>query len=142
MKKIYTCIDIGTDTIRILVSEYYGKKFRTLAVSSVRSKGIKRGVIVDESLVLERLKLALDDIILSWTDDYIDALATHALKLKAGARSIKKAIETDDFLDSFSEHCGSGYDLCMVYGDRYAIHEYNSYGRYRQQGRYESPDFE
>ena len=62
MKKIYTCIDIGTDTIRILVSEYYGKKFRTLAVSSVRSKGIKRGVIVDESLVLERLKLALDDI--------------------------------------------------------------------------------
>ena len=62
MKKIYTCIDIGTDTIRILVSEYYDKKFRTLAVSSVRSKGIKRGVIVDESLVLERLKLALDDI--------------------------------------------------------------------------------
>lgn len=62
MKKIYTCIDIGTDTIRILVSEYYGKKFRTLAVSSVRSKGIKRGVIVDETLVLERLKLALDDI--------------------------------------------------------------------------------
>lgn len=40
-EKIYTCIDIGTDTIRILVSEYYGKKFRTLAVSSVRSKGIK-----------------------------------------------------------------------------------------------------
>ena len=29
MKKIYTCIDIGTDTIRILVSEYYDKKFRT-----------------------------------------------------------------------------------------------------------------
>ena len=28
MKKIYTCIDIGTDTIRILVSEYYGKKFK------------------------------------------------------------------------------------------------------------------
>ncbi len=62
MKKIYTCIDIGTDTIRILVSEYYQKKFRTLAVSSVRSKGIKNGVITDENLVLERLKLALDDV--------------------------------------------------------------------------------
>ena len=62
MKKIYTCIDIGTDTIRILVSEYYQKKFRTLAVSSVRSKGIKNGVIIDENLVLERLKLALDDV--------------------------------------------------------------------------------
>lgn len=62
MKKIYTCIDIGTDTIRILVSEYYQKKFRTLAVSSVRSKGIKNGLIVDENLVLERLKLAIEDI--------------------------------------------------------------------------------
>lgn len=62
MKKIYTCIDIGTDTIRILVSEYYQKKFRTLAVSSVRSKGIKHGLIVDENLVLERLKLAIEDI--------------------------------------------------------------------------------
>lgn len=62
MKKIYTCIDIGNDTIRILVSEYYHKRFRTLAVSSVRSKGIKNGVIVDENLLLERLKLSLDDI--------------------------------------------------------------------------------
>lgn len=62
MKKIYTCIDIGTDTIRILVSEYYQKKFRTLAVSSVRSKGIKNGLIIDENLVLERLKLAIEDI--------------------------------------------------------------------------------
>lgn len=62
MKKIYTCIDIGTDTIRILVSEYYQRKFRTLAVSSVRSKGIKNGTIVDENVLLERLKLALDDV--------------------------------------------------------------------------------
>ncbi len=62
MKKIYTCIDIGNDTIRILVSEYYHKRFRTLAVSSVRSKGVKNGVIVDENLLLERLRLALNDI--------------------------------------------------------------------------------
>lgn len=62
MKKIYTCIDMGTDTIRVLVSEYYHNKFRTLAVSSVRSKGIKNGIITDEELVLERLKLALEDI--------------------------------------------------------------------------------
>lgn len=62
MKKIYTCIDIGSDTIRILVMEYFAKKYRTLAVSSVRSKGIKNGKIVDENLVQERIKLALDDI--------------------------------------------------------------------------------
>lgn len=62
MKKIYTCIDIGSDTIRILVSECYQNKFRTLAISSVRSKGIKNGIIADSNLVVERLKLALEDI--------------------------------------------------------------------------------
>lgn len=62
MKKIYTSIDIGSDTIRILVSEYFGGKQRTLAVSSVRSKGVKNGFITDENALLERIKLALDDI--------------------------------------------------------------------------------
>lgn len=62
MKKIYTCIDIGSDTIRILVSEYFEGKTRTLAVSSVKSKGVRNGIIVDPNLLSERLKLALDDI--------------------------------------------------------------------------------
>lgn len=62
MKKIYTSIDIGSDTIRILVSEYFDGKQRTLAVSSVRSKGVKNGFITDENALLERIKLALDDI--------------------------------------------------------------------------------
>ncbi len=62
MKKIYTSIDIGSDTIRVLVSEYFKGKFRTLAVSSVRSKGVRNGVITDQDLVLERLKLAMDDL--------------------------------------------------------------------------------
>ena len=61
-KKIYTCIDIGNDTIRILVSEYYQKKYRTLAASSVRTKGVKNGRITDENLLIERIKLALEDI--------------------------------------------------------------------------------
>lgn len=62
MKKIYTCIDLGSDTVRILVMEYFENKYRTLAVSSVRSKGIKHGKIVDENLLQQRLKLALEDV--------------------------------------------------------------------------------
>ena len=62
MKKIYACIDIGSDTIRVLVSEYFQNNFRTLAVSSVRSKGVKNGEIIDEDVLVERIKLALDDI--------------------------------------------------------------------------------
>ena len=62
MDKIYTCIDISSDTIRILVSELYKNKYRTLAVSSVRSKGLKNGLIVDSDIVGDRIKIALDDI--------------------------------------------------------------------------------
>ena len=62
MRKIYTSIDIGSDTIRILVSEDINGKKRTLAVSSVRSKGIKASKIVDEEKVIERIKIALEDI--------------------------------------------------------------------------------
>ncbi len=62
VKKIYTCIDISSDTIRILVSEYYQKEVRVLAISSVRAKGVKNGMIVDEDSVIERLKLAIEDI--------------------------------------------------------------------------------
>ncbi|MEG2351285.1 MAG: hypothetical protein RSA10_01020 [Bacilli bacterium] len=62
MKKIYTSIDIGSDTIRVLTGEYYQDKLRVLAVSSVKSRGVKNGLIVDPELVTERLKLALDDI--------------------------------------------------------------------------------
>lgn len=62
MKKIYTCIDMASDTIRILVSEYFSGKFNTLAVTSVRSKGIKNGIIIDPDLLKERLQYALKDI--------------------------------------------------------------------------------
>lgn len=62
MKKIYTSIDIGNDTIRILVGEYFAGKIRILAVSSVKTKGISCGNVVDESLLIERIKLSLSDI--------------------------------------------------------------------------------
>ena len=62
MEKIYTCIDISSDTIRILVSQLYKNKYRTLAVSSVRSKGLKNGIIVDPDMVSEKIKIALEDI--------------------------------------------------------------------------------
>ena len=62
MKKIYTSIDIGSDAIRILVGEYFQNELRVLAVSSVKSKGIRNGLIYDADLALERLKIAINDI--------------------------------------------------------------------------------
>jgi cell division protein FtsA len=45
VKHIYTSVDIGTDTIKVVVTELYKGKLNLLAASSVKSKGIKKGLI-------------------------------------------------------------------------------------------------
>ncbi|MDD3048648.1 MAG: cell division protein FtsA [Bacilli bacterium] len=62
MKKIYTSIDIGSDTIKILVGEMFNNKLNVLASSSIRSKGIKKGLIVDASEAIVSIREALEDI--------------------------------------------------------------------------------
>ena len=47
MKHIFTSIDIGSDTIKIVVCELFNNKLNLLAASSVKSRGIKKGLIAD-----------------------------------------------------------------------------------------------
>lgn len=62
MRKVYTSVDLGSDSIKILVGEILNKKLNVLSVSSIKSKGIKKGLIVDANEVLECLKDAIKDI--------------------------------------------------------------------------------
>ena len=62
MKKIYTGIEIGSYSIKVLVSEYVNGKFHVLATTNVRSKGIKKGLVVDVEEALVSLKKAKQDI--------------------------------------------------------------------------------
>lgn len=62
MKHIYTSIDLGSDNIKIIVCELYGGKLNLLACTSTKSKGIKRGLIVNVEEASESLKSALKDI--------------------------------------------------------------------------------
>lgn len=59
MKKIYTSIDIGTSFIKILVSEVSEDRLSVLASSSVRSRGLKRGLIVDANEAVISIKEAV-----------------------------------------------------------------------------------
>ncbi len=56
MRNIYTCVDIGTDTIRFVTAEYYNGKYNILASTSVLSKGVKKGKICDATLICNALK--------------------------------------------------------------------------------------
>lgn len=62
MKKIYTAIDIGTYSIKFVVLEYYNSKFYVLGSHQVKSKGIKKGLIVEPSLVIDSIKEGILEI--------------------------------------------------------------------------------
>ena len=59
MKQIYTSLDLGSSSIKIIVAEYYKQNINILSVADVPSKGIKRGLIVDPELACSSLKEAL-----------------------------------------------------------------------------------
>lgn len=59
MRHIYTSLDIGSDSIKIVVCELYQNKLNLLASSSFKSKGIKKGLIMN---VEEASKCILDSL--------------------------------------------------------------------------------
>ena len=62
MRNIYSGIDIGSDTIKIVTGEYVNGNFNVLASTSVPSNGVRRGLIVDSDLVTESLKSGIKDV--------------------------------------------------------------------------------
>jgi len=62
MKHVYTSIDIGSDTIKVVVCELFQNKLNLLATSSVKSKGIKKGLITDVYEASESVKKALNEV--------------------------------------------------------------------------------
>ena len=49
MKKIYTSIDIGSDSIKMVTAEIYKRKVNVLASTSIKSEGIKKEVKISFS---------------------------------------------------------------------------------------------
>ena len=62
MKKIYTSIDIGSDTVKVLVCELYKGKMNVLASSTVKSSGIKKGLIVDANEASICIRKAIQEV--------------------------------------------------------------------------------
>ena len=62
MRKIFSSIDIGSDSIKIAVCELFEEKLNILASTKYPSSGIKQGVVVDENSVKETLIKAIHEI--------------------------------------------------------------------------------
>lgn len=59
MGDVYTAIDMGTDSIKVVVMEKKGKEFFTLASTSVKSSGIREGFITDTKVAVSSVKNAI-----------------------------------------------------------------------------------
>lgn len=61
MRKVYVSADLGSDSIKLLVGEILNRKLNVLSISEVKSRGIKKGVIVDANEILSSLREAISD---------------------------------------------------------------------------------
>ena len=59
---IYSCIDIGSDTIKIVVGRINDDKLDILGATNTRSVGIKKGLIVDAELAMKSIMLAQEEM--------------------------------------------------------------------------------
>lgn len=62
MKKIYTSIDIGSDTIKFVVAEKHKNNVNVLAAHEEKSKGIRKGLIVDPNLAINAIKDGIKEL--------------------------------------------------------------------------------
>ncbi len=87
MKEIISSLDIGSSTVKLVVGEVYKNEVNVLCVSEVKSKGVKKGVIVnpEETIISlkelfrraeETLGIAVNKVILIVPSYYAEFLVT------------------------------------------------------------------
>lgn len=62
MEHVYSSIDIGSDTIKLVVCELHKNHLNLLAASSTPAKGIKHGLITDPEKARESISLAFKEV--------------------------------------------------------------------------------
>ena len=104
MKEIISSLDIGSSTVKLIVGEVYKNDVHVLAVSEVKSKGVKRGIIVNPEDTLislkevfsrceEMLNIKIDKVILTVPSYYAEFLVTEGESTITNEESIVGGID-------------------------------------------------
>ncbi len=62
MEQVYASMELGSDSIKLVVCELYQNHLNLLAASTIPSRGIKKGLIVEPDLTKKSIMLALKDV--------------------------------------------------------------------------------
>ena len=60
MRRIIATLDVGSNSIKLVVGEIYKNKLNILAALEVPSRGIKKGYVVNPESTIEALKELFD----------------------------------------------------------------------------------
>ena len=111
MKKIYTSIDLGSYSIKIVVCEVINNKLNVLAASNTRCRGIKNGIITDIEEVkpyLIKAKVDVEEMLGIKIDQAIVNVSSQDNKFNIvegtiAVSSENKIIDSDDIGNLFHE---------------------------------------
>ena len=62
MRKVYPSIDIGSDTIKFVVGENLNNQVKVLSSYEIKSKGIRKGLVIDSNLASNAIKDGIKEI--------------------------------------------------------------------------------
>lgn len=62
MRKIYTSIDIGSDTIKFVVGELLNNNINILSSNTIKSRGVRKGLIFDPNLTINAIKDGIKEV--------------------------------------------------------------------------------
>lgn len=116
MRNIYSSIDIGTEEIKIVVMEYFNDKYNVLAASSVKSYGVKQGLIVDASLVTSSIKKCVKQVeskLGTKLDKLIAVVPSNNMEITIGS-SLVNVDTVDNIIDG--DLIFSGMQKCLKDG--------------------------
>ena len=120
MRKIMACLDVGTDTIKLVVGEMVKSKLNVLAVADAPSFGVSNGLLEDPNKLIE----SLQDVIRKCED-------TLGLKIKQMIVSVPsndaKYAVVNGNIDFKEDHTIEGRDIVRVINSSLKNNEDNSY---------------
>ncbi len=109
MGNIYTGIELGTDSVKVVVCEKVQDKFEVLASISQESNGIKNGEIIDTKLAVRSVSAAISQV-----NDMLDFNITKAI-VCISPKDCRMSIYTGevDVID-YNEIVGADVSNCLL----------------------------
>ena len=108
MRKIMASLDVGTNSIKLIVGEMISGKLNILAVSETASKGVKRGIIINKDEVMEGVSKVLKDV------ETIIGLPIKKMVVTVPSNDVALTINAAVININNEEHIVTGSDITKV----------------------------